>query len=115
MLRRILARIDGNTASIIVRVHNDTTQLHDRFAELVELCVEAKVGGLKVGGGHRFAEPGLGTGTGTLHGRAIFDAPLANVERAAGFPRVRLPTHANHGPTPPSPVSSIRLAATTSY
>jgi dihydroorotate dehydrogenase len=33
---RILDRIDGNTASIMVRVSNDTIQSHDRFAELVE-------------------------------------------------------------------------------
>jgi hypothetical protein len=62
MLRGILDRIDGNTASIILRVPNDTTQSYDRFAELVELCVEAKVGGLKIGGGRRLAEPRLGTG-----------------------------------------------------
>ena len=41
------------TGSIIVRVPNDTTQMHDRFAELIERCVDAGVGGLKVGGGSR--------------------------------------------------------------
>jgi dihydroorotate dehydrogenase len=81
MLRGILDRIDGNTASTIVRVPNDTTQSHDRFAELVELCVEAKVGGLKIGGGRRLAEPRLGTGIGTLHGRAIFDTAFANADQ----------------------------------
>ena len=60
MLRGILERIGDRTSSIIVRVPNDTTQLHDRFAELVEVCVEAKVGGLKVGGGRRLPEPELG-------------------------------------------------------
>jgi dihydroorotate dehydrogenase (fumarate)/dihydroorotate dehydrogenase len=113
MLRRILERIDGNTASIIVRVPNDTTQSHDRFAELVELCVGAKVGGLKVGGGRRFAEPGLGTGTGTLHGRAIFDTALANVERAAGFARGRIPIKGNGGISSASDVLAMRRAGAT--
>jgi dihydroorotate dehydrogenase len=113
MLRGILDRIDGNTASIIVRVPNDTTQSHDRFAELVELCVEAKVGGLKVGGGRRLAEPRLGTGMGTLHGRAIFDTALANVERAAGFARGRIPIKGNGGISSASDVLAMRRAGAT--
>jgi dihydroorotate dehydrogenase len=110
MLRRILDQIEGNTGSIIVRVPNDTTQSHDRFAEFVELCVEAKVGGLKVGGGHRFAEPGLSTGFGTLHGRAIFDTALANVERAARFARGRIPIKGNGGISSASDVLAMRSA-----
>ncbi len=113
MLRGILDRIDGNAASIIVRVPNDTTQSHDRFAELVELCVEAGVGGLKVGGGRRFAEPRLGTGAGTLHGRAIFDTALANVERAAGFARGRIPIKGNGGISSASDVLAMRRAGAT--
>jgi dihydroorotate dehydrogenase (fumarate)/dihydroorotate dehydrogenase len=113
MLRRVLDRIDGNTGSIIVRVPNDTTQSHDRFAELVELCVEAKVGGLKVGGGRRFAEPRLGTGIGTLHGRAIFDTALANVERAARFARGRIPIKGNGGISSASDVLAMRRAGAT--
>lgn len=113
MLRGILDRLDGNTASIIVRVPNDTTQLHDRFAELIELCIEAGVGGLKVGGGHRFTETRLGTGIGTLHGRAIFDAALANVERAAGFARGRIPIKGNGGISGASDVLAMRRAGAT--
>jgi dihydroorotate dehydrogenase len=113
MLRGILDRINGNTASIIVRVPNDTTQSHDRFAELVELCVEAKVGGLKVGGGRRLAEPRLGTGIGTLHGRAIFDTALANVERAAGFARGRIRIKGNGGISSASDVLAMRRAGAT--
>ena len=113
MLRRILDRIDGNAGSIIVRVPNDTTQSHDRFAELVELCVEARVGGLKVGGGRRFAEPRLGAGIGTLHGRAIFDTALANVERAARFARGRIPIKGNGGISSASDVLAMRRAGAT--
>jgi dihydroorotate dehydrogenase len=113
MLRGILDRLDGNTGSIIVRVPNDTTQLHDRFAELVERCVEAGVGGLKVGGGHRLAEPRLGTGIGTLHGRAIFDNALANVERAAGFARGRIAIKGNGGISSAADVLAMRRAGAT--
>jgi dihydroorotate dehydrogenase len=110
MLRGILDRIGGRTGSIIVRVPNDTTQMHDRFAELVERCVDAKVGGLKVGGGSRIREPKLGTGTGTLHGRAIFDTALANVERAAGFARGRIPIKGNGGVSSAADVLAMRRA-----
>jgi dihydroorotate dehydrogenase len=110
MLRGILDRLVGHTASIVVRVPNDTTGLHDRFAELVELCVAAKVGGLKVGGGRRVAERGLGTGMGTLHGRAIFEAALQNVERAAGFARGRIPIKGNGGISTAADVLAMRRA-----
>jgi dihydroorotate dehydrogenase len=113
MLRGILDRIGERRASIIVRVPNDTTQLHDRFAELVELCVAEKIGGLKVGGGRRVAEPALGTGMGTLHGRAIFDAALENVERAASFARGRIPIKGNGGISSGADVLAMRRAGAT--
>jgi dihydroorotate dehydrogenase (fumarate)/dihydroorotate dehydrogenase len=113
MLRGILDRIAGRTASVVVRVPNDTTQLHDRFAELVELCVAAKVGGLKVGGGRRVAEPALGSGMGTLHGRAIFEAALENVERAAGFARGRIPIKGNGGVSSAADVLAMGRAGAT--
>jgi dihydroorotate dehydrogenase len=113
MLRGILDRIAGHTESVVVRVPNDTTQLYDRFAELVELCVEAKVGGLKVGGGRRLVEPALGTGMGTLHGRAIFDAALENVERAASFARGRIPIKGNGGVSSAADVLAMRQAGAT--
>ncbi len=110
MLRGILDRIAGHAKSVVVRVPNDTTQLHDRFAELVELCVDAGVGGLKVGGGRRLAESALGTGMGTLHGRAIFDAALQNVARAAGFARGRIPIKGNGGIGSAADVLAMRRA-----
>jgi dihydroorotate dehydrogenase (fumarate)/dihydroorotate dehydrogenase len=110
MLRGILERIGDNTASIIVRVPNDTTQLHDRFAELIEICCAAKVGGLKVGGGRRLPEPRLGTGHATLHGRAIFEAALENVERAAKFARGRIPIKGNGGISSAADVLAMRRA-----
>lgn len=110
MLRGILERIDGDKGSIIVRVPNDTTQLHDRFAELIELCVETGIGGLKVGGGRRVPEPKLGAGAGTLHGRAIFEIALANVERAAGFARGRIPIKGNGGISSAADVLAMRRA-----
>jgi dihydroorotate dehydrogenase len=110
MLRGILDRIKGRTASVVVRVPNDTTRLHDRFAELVELCVTAGIGGLKVGGGSRFAEPQLGSGAGTLHGRAIFETALANVARAATFARGRIPIKGNGGISGAADVLAMRQA-----
>jgi dihydroorotate dehydrogenase len=110
MLRGILERVGLDKSSIIVRVPNDTTQLHDRFAELVEVCIEAGVGGLKVGGGSRFAEPKLGTGMGTLHGRAIFDTALANVERAACFARGRIAIKGNGGISSAADVLAMQRA-----
>ena len=110
MLRGILERIGGTASSVIVRVPNDTTQQHDRFAELVEICVDANVGGLKVGGGSRFPEPKLGSGMGTLHGRAIFETALRNVERAAKFARGRIPIKGNGGVSSAADVLAMRRA-----
>jgi dihydroorotate dehydrogenase (fumarate)/dihydroorotate dehydrogenase len=113
MLRGILECIGGRNESVIVRVPNDTTQLHDRFAELVELCVDAGIGGLKVGGGRRVSEPKLGTGAGTLHGRAIFETALANVERAATFAKGRIPIKGNGGISSAADVLAMRRAGAT--
>jgi dihydroorotate dehydrogenase len=110
MLRGILERIGERTASIVIRVPNDTTQLHDRFAELVEICVDAKVGGLKVGGGSRLFEPKLGSGMGTLHGKAIFETALANVELAAKLARGRIPIKGNGGISSAADVLTMRRA-----
>ena len=62
VLADVLARIEARTKPVIVRVPNDTTQSPDRMAELIERCIEARVDGLKIGGGRRIPEPGLGTG-----------------------------------------------------
>ena len=113
MLRGILDRVEGHAASLVVRVPNDTTKLHDRFAELIELCVDAGVGGLKVGGGSRFAEPKLGTGMGTLHGKAILETALGNVERAAKFARGRIPIKGNGGVSCAADVIAMRRAGAT--
>jgi dihydroorotate dehydrogenase (fumarate)/dihydroorotate dehydrogenase len=113
MLRGILERIGESDGSIIVRVPNDTTQLHDRFAELIELCVDAGIAGLKVGGGRRVSEPKLGTASGTLHGRAIFETALANVERAATFARGRIPIKGNGGISSAADVLAMRRAGAT--
>jgi dihydroorotate dehydrogenase len=113
MLRGVLERIAGRTARVIVRVPNDTTQMPDRMAELIEVCVAAGVGGLKVGGGRRLPEPGLGTGVGTLHGRDIHEAALENVERAAGFARGRIPIKGNGGISSAADVLAMRRAGAT--
>lgn len=110
MLRGILDRLQVPAGSLVVRVPNDTARLHDRFAELVEVCVEAGIGGLKVGGGSRVVEPELGSGAGTLHGRAIFETALANVERAAQFARGRIPIKGNGGISSAADVLAMRRA-----
>lgn len=110
MLRGIVDRLEVPPASLVVRVPNDTTRLHDRFAELVEICVEAGIGGLKVGGGSRVVEPELGSGSGTLHGRAIFETALANVERASKFARGRISIKGNGGISSAADVLAMRSA-----
>jgi len=97
LLRDVLERIEGRTKPLIVRVPNDTTQVQDRFAELIELSIEARVEGIKVGGGRRVDEPRLGTKAGTLHGGAIREAALKNVEFAARTARGRLSIKGNGG------------------
>jgi dihydroorotate dehydrogenase (fumarate)/dihydroorotate dehydrogenase len=113
MLRGVLERIEGRTASVTVRVPNDTTQMPDRMAELIEVCIAAGVGGLKVGGGRRLPEPGLGSGVGTLHGREILEAALRNVECAAGFARGRIPIKGNGGISSAADVLAMRRAGAT--
>lgn len=113
MLGGVLDRIEGRTASIVVRVPNETTQIHDRFAALIEMCVAAGIGGLKVGGGRRVTERGLGTGAGTLHGRDILEGALENVERAAGFAKGRIPIKGNGGISTAADVMAMRRAGAT--
>jgi dihydroorotate dehydrogenase (fumarate)/dihydroorotate dehydrogenase len=113
MLRGVLDRIEGRTASVIVRVPNDTTQMPDRLAELIEVCIAAGVGGLKVGGGRRLPEPRLGSGIGTLHGREILEGALKNVECAAGFARGRIPIKGNGGVSSAADVLAMRRAGAT--
>jgi len=97
LLKDILERIAARRKPAIVRVPNDTARSSDRVAEMIEHCVEAGVEGLKVAGGRPVAEPRLGVKQGTLHGRAVFDAALENVARAAGFARGRIPIKGNGG------------------
>ena len=97
LLRDVLARIEGRRKPAIVRVPNDTLRSPGRLAELVERCVEAGVEGLKVAGGRAVAEPGLGTGQGTLHGRATFETALSNVENTARIARGRIAIKGNGG------------------
>jgi dihydroorotate dehydrogenase len=97
LLADVLKRIEGRAKPVIVRVPNDTTQSPGKMAELIERCIEAKVDGLKIGGGRRIPEPGLGTGQATLHGRAIREAALANVETAARLARGRISIKGNGG------------------
>jgi dihydroorotate dehydrogenase (fumarate)/dihydroorotate dehydrogenase len=113
MLRGVLERIEERAAQVIVRVPNDTTQMPERFAELIEVCISAGVAGLKVGGGRRISEPQLGTGLGTLHGRDIFEAALMNVERAAGIARGRIPIKGNGGVSSAADVLAMRRAGAT--
>jgi len=110
MLRGLLDRVPDGRGSLIVRVPNDTTSAHDRFAELVEICVAAGIGGLKVGGGYATAEPRLGSGRGTVHGRVIFERALENVERAAGFAKGRIPIKGNGGISSAQDVLAMRRA-----
>jgi dihydroorotate dehydrogenase (fumarate)/dihydroorotate dehydrogenase len=57
------------------------------------------VEGLKVGGGSPIEEPRLGSGQGTLHGRAIFERALANARNTIRFARGRLDVKGNGGIT----------------
>jgi dihydroorotate dehydrogenase (fumarate)/dihydroorotate dehydrogenase len=97
LLAGVLDRIAARAKPAIVRVPNDTARSPDRLAELIERCIAAGVEGLKVGGGRPVAEPRLGSGQGTLHGRAIFADALANVARAAAIARGRIAIKGNGG------------------
>jgi len=76
-------------------------------------CVEAGVEGLKIGGGRPVAEPRFGVKQGTLHGRAIFDAALENVARAAGFARGRIAIKGNGGISSADDVMAMLRAGAT--
>lgn len=97
VLRSVLDACAGLEPSLVVRVPNDTAKDRGRFAQLIEICVGAGVGGLKVGGGRPVEEPRLGTGRGTLHGRAIFEDALGNVSFASKVARGRIPIKGNGG------------------
>jgi dihydroorotate dehydrogenase (fumarate)/dihydroorotate dehydrogenase len=59
------------------------------------------------------AEPRLGVKQGTLHGRAIFERAIANVERAAGIARGRIPIKGNGGvSTGADALAMLRAGAT---
>jgi len=113
LLRDVLARIAGRRKPAVVRVPNDTTRSGDRLAELVERCIEAGIAGLKVAGGRPVAEPSLGTGQGTLHGRATFEAALANVARTAAIARGRIAIKGNGGVMSGADVLAMRAAGAT--
>jgi dihydroorotate dehydrogenase (fumarate)/dihydroorotate dehydrogenase len=97
LLREVLARLQERRKPAIVRVPNTTVQSDERLAELIELCVAGGVAGIKVGGGRPVREARLGTGQGTLHGRAVLEAALGNVARAARLARGRLDIKGNGG------------------
>lgn len=110
LLAQVLERIEARSKPAIVRIPNDTTESPDRMAELIERCIAAGVAGLKVGGGRRVAEPRLGTKQGTLHGGAIREAALANVERAARIARGRIDIKGNGGISTPEDVRAMLRA-----
>ena len=97
LLQDVLERIARRDKPAILRVPNDTAMAPDRLSEFIERCVASGIEGLKVAGGRPVAEPQLGTKQGTLHGRAIFERALANVERAAHIARGRIPIKGNGG------------------
>jgi len=113
LLREILPRIAGRRKPAIVGIPNDTARSDDRIAEMIELCVAAGVGGLKVGGGRPVAEPRLGVKQGTLHGRAIFDTAIENVARAAAFARGRIDIKGNGGVSSAGDVVAMLRAGAT--
>jgi len=113
LLREVLTRIEARRKPTIVRVPNDTAVAPDRLAELIERCIAAGVAGLKIAGGRPVAEPRLGVKQGTLHGRAIFERAIANVERAAGIARGRIPIKGNGGvSTGADALAMLRAGAT---
>ena len=97
LLHELLTAIGERPRPMVVRVPNDVAASDDLLRDLIERCVAARVDGLKVGGGRPVAEPQLGSKQGTLHGRAIFDAAIDNVARAAQIARGRIPIRGNGG------------------
>jgi dihydroorotate dehydrogenase (fumarate)/dihydroorotate dehydrogenase len=112
LLRDILKRIESRRKPAVVRVPNDTAK-SDRVAELIECCIEGGIDGIKVAGGRPVAEPRLGMKQGTLHGPAVFEAALENVERAAGYARGRIPIKGNGGVRPGRDVLTMMRAGAT--
>jgi dihydroorotate dehydrogenase len=113
LLRDVLVRIEDRRRPAVVRVPNDTARAPDRLAELVERCVAAGIEGLKVAGGRPVAEAALGTGQGTLHGRATFEAALANVARTAAIARGRIAIKGNGGVASGADVRAMLSAGAT--
>jgi dihydroorotate dehydrogenase (fumarate)/dihydroorotate dehydrogenase len=113
LLDDILERIAARRKPAIVRVPNDTAASSERVAEMIERCVAAGIEGLKVGGGRLVAEPRLGVKQGTLHGRAIFDAALENVARAARMARGRIAIKGNGGVSSAGDVVAMLRAGAT--
>jgi dihydroorotate dehydrogenase len=113
LLADILERIAARGKPAIVRIPNDTAGSSERVAEMIERCVAAGIEGLKVGGGRPVAEPRLGVKQGTLHGRAIFDAALENVARAARFARGRIAIKGNGGVSSAGDVVAMLRAGAT--
>ena len=97
LLDEILSRIATRRKPAIVRVPNDVAASAERLPRLVAACIAGGIAGIKIGGGRAVSEPSLGAKSGTLHGRAIFEAALANVTRAARHAGGRLSIKGNGG------------------
>jgi dihydroorotate dehydrogenase (fumarate)/dihydroorotate dehydrogenase len=80
---------------------------------LVRFCLEKGVAGVKVGGGGRVVEPRLGSGAGTLHGRAIFKRALQNVRNVAEISGARIDIKGNGGISSAEDVLAMREAGAT--
>ena len=96
-LADVLTAIGPRPAPLVIRVPNDTAADPHRLAAFIDICIAGGVSGLKVGGGRPVDEPKLGTGCGTLHGRAIFARALRNVTEAVRLSRGRLDVKGNGG------------------
>jgi dihydroorotate dehydrogenase (fumarate)/dihydroorotate dehydrogenase len=107
LLGNVLDRVHAEKA-LTVRIPNETTEDSGRLKALVEFCIERRVKGVKVGGGRRITEPRLGTGVGTLHGRAIFARALQNVRRVAEISGGRIDIKGNGGISSSEDVLAMR-------
>ena len=112
VLSDVLDRVRGK-AGITVRIPNDTTKDAGRLRTLVEFCIEKGVAGVKVGGGGPIIEPRLGSGAGTLHGRAIFERALQNVRNVAEISGGRIDIKGNGGISSAEDVLAMREAGAT--
>jgi dihydroorotate dehydrogenase len=92
LLRGVLARIADRRTPAIVRVPNDTARAPDRLAELIERCVEAKVEGLKVGGGR----PGRGAAPRQRAGHSAWPPDLRDRARQCDASRWHRPRPHRH-------------------